>query len=145
MMRLPQKLLTEVLKLEFVEIHELLPDTWLSSIEDEPTNCCLGATKEKKRKPVTNIFTWLQGFASLVSALSTKYPTMVPEFLAYQSTIVKCFKDLKGWAGPSKKAGCGNKGSQLVANRWHFIQPMLRWKSQKSALCTHCLSDGHST
>lgn len=47
-----------------------------------------------------NIFTWLQGYASLVSALSTRYPAMVPEFMAYQSTIVKCYKDFEGlgWA-----------------------------------------------
>ena len=49
-MPLPQKLLAKILKLEFVEIHELLPETWLSSIEEEPTKCCSGSTKEKKEE-----------------------------------------------------------------------------------------------
>ena len=49
---------------------------------------------------MTNIFTWLQGCASLVSALSTRYPAYVPEFQAYQSTIIKCYRDYGGlgWA-----------------------------------------------
>lgn len=55
--------------------------------------CCRG---KKEAPPIINIFTWLQSFASLVSALSIKYPTMVPEFLAYKSTIIKCYKDYNG-------------------------------------------------
>jgi hypothetical protein len=89
-MPLPQQLQTKILNLEFIEMQDLLPEAWLALTEDEGTKCCHGSgTGQKRHPPVTNIFTWLQGFASLVSALSTKYPGMVPEFLVYQSTIIK--------------------------------------------------------
>ena len=88
-MPLPQRLLTKILNLEFVEMQDLLPEAWLALTDDDSVKCCAtsAAGGRKRRPPVTNIFTWLQGFASLASALSTKYPAMVPEFLAYQSTI----------------------------------------------------------
>ena len=149
-MPLPQKLLAKILKLEFVEIHELLPETWLSSIDEEPSKCCSGSTKEKKRKPVTNIFTWLQGFASLVSALSTKYPTMVPEFLAYQSTIVKCYKDFEGLGWAQYDRAFRRQVAVTKDLRWSQINGTLyslcfAGKAKKSAVCAHCLSDNHST
>ena len=102
-MPLPQRLLSKILNLEFVEMQDLLPEAWLTSIEDDAAKCCSTSDAEgrKRRPPVTNIFTWLQGFASMVSALSTKYPRMVPEFLAYQSTIIKCYKDYDSTTGHS--------------------------------------------
>ena len=95
---LPQRLLTKILNLEFVEMQDLLPEAWLTLTDDDAAKYCStsAAGGRKRRPPVTNIFTWLQGFASMVSALSTKYPGMVPEFLAYQSTIIKCYKDYDG-------------------------------------------------
>ena len=97
-MPLPQRLLTKILNLEFIEMQDLLPEAWLALTDDETVKCCStsAAGGRKRRPPVTNIFTWLQGFASLTSALSTKYPAMVPEFMAYQSTIIKCYKDYDG-------------------------------------------------
>ena len=67
-MPLLQKLLIRILQLKFVEISDLLPETWISSIEDMATPYSCGTTNAKK-KVVTNIFTWLQGYASLVSTL----------------------------------------------------------------------------
>lgn len=65
-------------------------------MEDEPAKQCCSAGTTKKRKPITNIFTWLQGYVSLVGTLSIRYPAMVPKFMAYQSTIIKCHKDFEG-------------------------------------------------
>lgn len=72
----PQKLLTRIFQLEFMEINDLLPEAWFSSVKDEATPQCYG-TKSAKKKPVPNILSWLQGYASLMSALSTRYLAMV--------------------------------------------------------------------
>ena len=49
---------------------------------------------ERKKEEASDKYLHLApGFASLVSTLSTKYPTIVPEFLAYPSI---CFKDIEG-------------------------------------------------
>ena len=79
-------------------MQDLLPEAWLSLADNDIAKCCSTSVTggRKRHPPVTNIFTWLQGFASLVSTLSTKYPGMVPEFLVYQSTIIKCYKDYDG-------------------------------------------------
>ena len=150
-MPLPNKLLSKITALEFVEIHELLPETWLSASLDveQPSTCC-SSTASKKRKPVTNIFTWLQGFASLVSALSTKYPAMVPEFLAYQSTIIKCFKDFEGLGWAQYDRAFRRQVAVTKDLRWSQINGTLyslcfAGKAKKSAICAHCLSDNHST
>ena len=71
---LPQRIMKKILALEFVEMRELLPEEWLGSVEEgehsEQHSCC-NSTSRKRKAPVTNIFTWLQGYASLVGALST--------------------------------------------------------------------------
>ena len=64
-----------IIALEFVEMRELLPEEWLHSItEESDTHSCCNSAAKKKKAPVINIFTWLQGYASLVGALSTAYP-----------------------------------------------------------------------
>lgn len=90
-MPLPKHLLTRIINLEFEELKELLPEAWLMDGDDYLSTKCYTGTPVGTRKrhlSVTNTFTWLQGSASLVSALSTRFPTMVPEFLAYQSKII---------------------------------------------------------
>lgn len=94
-MPLPQKLLNRITYLDFVEIQELLPKPWLQLEESDHPSCCSSASTKMRKPPIINI-TWLQGFASLVSALSTTFPAYVPEFMAYQSTIVRCYRDYDG-------------------------------------------------
>lgn len=48
MMPLPQKLLSKIIQLEFVEIHDLLPETWLSPMEDTATLHYCSATNAQK-------------------------------------------------------------------------------------------------
>ena len=97
---LPQRIMKKILALEFVEMRELLPEDWLGSVEEggehsELHSCC-NSTSRKRKPPVTNIFTWLQGYASLVGALSTAYLAKVLELMAYQTTILRCYRDFEG-------------------------------------------------
>ena len=48
---------------------------------------------------MTSIFTWLHCFGTLVSVLAHKYPSKVPEFMAYQSITIRCYSDYEddGW------------------------------------------------
>ena len=106
--------------------------------------------KDKKRKPVKNIFTWLQGFASLVCTLSTKYPTMVPEFLAYQSIVVKCFKDFEGLGWAQYDHAFKRQVTVTKDLCWSQINGTLyslcfAGKAKKNAICAHCFSDNHLT
>ena len=73
----------------------------------EQHNCCNSANC--RRKPlVTHIFTWLQGYASLVGALVTTHPDKVAELMAYQTTILSCYCDFEGaaWAQYDQSYRC---------------------------------------
>ena len=77
---LPQRLMRKILALEFVEMRELLPEEWLPSVEegDQDSHSCCNSVAKKRKPPITNIFTWLQGNVALVGAVSTAYPGKVP-------------------------------------------------------------------
>jgi hypothetical protein len=80
--------------LEFIEMQELLPEEWLGSLEDgdstEQHSCCNSASR-KRKPPVTNIFSWMQGYASLVGALATVYPAKAPELMDYDPLVLSGF------------------------------------------------------
>ena len=61
----------KILKLEFIEMHELLPEFWLQDEEESKT--MLGLPRRKKA-PTNNIFQWLQCFSAMVGVLARAYP-----------------------------------------------------------------------
>ena len=85
----PEKSVKKILKFEFVETYELLPKTWLRN-EDKSGKGVLGLPC-RKSAPVTNILQWVQYFSAMVGVLSRAYPQMVPDLMAYQVTIVRCY------------------------------------------------------
>ena len=56
------------------------------------------AWSQQRVAPVTDILLWLSCYAAMVDLLSRAYPQMVPEFMAYQGTIIKCCRDFEGIA-----------------------------------------------
>ena len=49
-MPLPQRLLTKILNLEFVEMQDILPEAWLTLIDNDTVKCCsASATGGRKR------------------------------------------------------------------------------------------------
>ena len=104
---LPQKLMKRIRALKFIEMRELLPKEWLGSLEEghnAEQHCCNSANRRRK-PPVTNIFMWLQGYASLVA---TAHPDKVAELMAYQTTILRCYRNYEGaaWAQYDRAYRC---------------------------------------
>ena len=148
---LPQKLMRRIIALEFVEMRELLPEEWLHSVTEESDNhsCCNSAVK-KKKAPVTNIFTWFQGYASLVGALSTAYPSKVPQFMAYQSMIIRCYKDFEGLAWVQYDHAFHRQAAVSKNLDWSQVNTTLyslcfAGRAKRSSICAHCLSDNHTS
>ena len=90
----PEKLVIKITRLEFVEMQELMPDTWLRE-EEGPK---LLAWPRRRSAPVTNILQWLSCYSVMVGVLSRTYTGMVPEFMAYQATVIRCYRDFEGLA-----------------------------------------------
>ncbi len=92
---MPQKLVAKISKLEFVDMHELLPKNW-PDLKVEDQSRFYATFGKKKAPPVTNILIWTECYATLVSVLSASYPAYVPEFTAYLSIIIKSHKRFEG-------------------------------------------------
>jgi len=90
----PDKLAQKIIRLEFVEMRELMPEMWMG--EEEETSRNILTWPRRKVGPVTDILQWLSCSAAMVAVLSRAYPQMVPEFMAYQATIIKCCRDFEG-------------------------------------------------
>ena len=92
---LPSKLVKKILDLEFVEMAELVPDSWRD--EEADYQCCSTHTpRTPRRGPVTNILLWVECYSSLVAVLSSKYPTKIGHFMAYQKMIIKAQRTFVG-------------------------------------------------
>ena len=89
--------MTCILGLEFVEMSELIPDTWH---EDGHASLDGGEAQRRhsRRPPVTDTMTWLQCYVRLAEVLSTRYPDKAQELWAYQSLIIRAARNYLGQA-----------------------------------------------
>ena len=144
----PEKLTQKIIRLEFVEMRDLMPETWLMEEEDSRKNTL--SFPRKRAAPVTDILQWLQCFAAMVGVLSRAYPTMVPEFMSYQATIIKCARDFHGPAWAQYDRAYRRQVAQTKDLRWSRLNPTLyslcfAGKAKRLVVCAHCLSDSHAT
>ena len=87
---LAAKLVQRVVNLEFVEMYELLSESWLGAeesyieggdIEGGGQEKLLALFPKRRRASVTDVLVWVQCFSAMVGVLSTVYPDKVPEFM----------------------------------------------------------------
>ena len=76
-----EKLTRKILNLEFVEMRDLMLETWLK--EEDGRNVL--ALPKCRSPPVTDILQWLQCFSGMVGVLSKKYAMM-----GYKALVIKC-------------------------------------------------------
>ena len=142
----------KILALEFVEMRELLPEEWLPSVEqgDQDNHSCCNSAIKKRKPPVTNIFTWLQGYAALVGALSTAYPGKVPDLMAYQATILRCYRDFEGPAWVQYDRAYRRQAAITKNLNWSQLNTTLyslcfAGRAKRNHICSHCLSNNHGS
>ena len=94
---LPSKLTKRICDLQFIDMSELVPDSW--RFQDDDQNKCCHQPRRHRRGPVTDILLWVECYSTLVSVLSAKYPHKAPEFMAYLKTIVRAQRSFygEGW------------------------------------------------
>lgn len=69
--RLPPKLRAKILALEFMDMAELLPESW--HLVEDAISCCHQSGRRLKKVLVTDIPTWLDCYATLVAVLCTSF------------------------------------------------------------------------
>ena len=95
---LPEAIYKHILNLDYVDMVELRPETWLFHSDSEPSP--IQSLFYCRKQPVTDITIWIQCYTSLISVLVECYPQYIMHFLAYLSTIVSGYKRFGGlgWA-----------------------------------------------
>ena len=148
MLPVPDRLVKKIVKLEFVEMKELLPETKIR--EEDESSRSGSAFPRRKIEPVTNILQWVQCFSAMVGVLARVYPQMVPDLMAYQATIVRCYRDFSGLHWAQYDRMYRRQVAVTKDLRWAKLDPTLYSKcfagnARRQPLCSHCLSDNHSS
>ena len=124
---------------------ELLPEFW--SKPDDMDNKQAAA---QRRCQVTEIFTWVQCFATYTSVLSGNYPETVPELLAYLVTITRVSQDFAGLAWVRYDASFRRQAAIMENRKWSRVNPSLysicfTGRAQHANRCELCFSATHVT
>ena len=69
---IPERLTKKIFQLEFFEMQELMPETWLRDEEENTRNTL--SLPRRRTIPITDILQWLQCFAGMVGILPQRYP-----------------------------------------------------------------------
>ena len=85
---LPALLSRRIVELEFVEMSELLPDSWQE--ETQPLvvfDAQLNPRRLSRKAPVQDISLWIECFSRMAAVLVTRYPDKGPELWAYHAGV----------------------------------------------------------
>ena len=86
----PAKLVGKILRLEFVDMAELLRDNIDAERRQGRQREAAGVpAKQQQRREVSDILSWIQCFGIYVSVVASKFPERVSRMLAYQTTLVR--------------------------------------------------------
>ena len=143
--RLPQKLVTRIQALEFIEMSEMLPETWLPDHQEMAT----APRRPSRNTPVTDILVWTECFSLMAAVLAERYPDKAPQLLAYLRRIVHAARNFHGMAWVAY---------DRLYRRQALAQRSLDWAREDASLyneafvgqakaisrCRHCLSDNHT-
>lgn len=142
----PPKLIKRIVAREYVDIWELLPETW--HVESAEGACC--HSKRPRRSLITDINVWTECYATLAAILSTAYPDKAPQFFAYLRTITKASRTFESsaWAtyDMAYRRQAANKGSL----DWGIVDAALyseafAGRAKAIPRCRYCLADTHTS
>lgn len=143
----PAKLAERIRRWEYIEMSEMLPEFWTQTKSDEAESKPAAA---RRRRQVTEIFTWIQCFCTYVGVLGGKHPESVPELMAYLITITRVSQDFAGVAWVRYDAAFRRQAAITGNRRWSQINPSLysicfTGRAQQASRCELCFNSTHQT
>ena len=140
----PPKLIKRIIDKHYVEIWELLPETW--QLESEST--CCHVTKRPRRSLVTDISIWTECYATMAAILSAAYPDKGPQLFAYLRTITKASRTFETAAWASYDVAFRRQAANRGSLDWGVIDPALyneafAGRAKVIPRCRYCLGDTH--
>ena len=139
---LPARLFRRIVELEFVEMSELLPDSWQE--ETQPLvvfDAQLNPRLLSRKAPVQDI---------RAAVLVTRYPDKGPELWAYQASIVRAARNYEGLAWVAydrqyRREALARKDLNWSATNSRLYNEAFTGRAKAIPRCRHCLSDSHIT
>ncbi len=140
----PAKLAGKIRRWEFVEMGELLPEFWTAKEEVERKD-----QRPRQGRKVTEIFTWLQCYGSLVAVLAPTEPRVIPELMAYMGLIVRVSQDYEGLGWVRYDSAFRRQAALTGNKRWSVINSTLfamNFSGRASGVkrCELCFATSHS-
>ena len=148
----PQKVVKKILGGEYIDMAELLPDAWRMEelmFTSQSAQTCPGAVRAANRKrPVTDILTWVECFSVLAAIVTAKCPERAGHLFAYQRSVVRASQLFEGPAWVSYDSQFRRKASLTGSWEWGVSDTALynecfTGRAKTKQYCRICLSDGH--
>ena len=102
---------------------ELLPEFWAKKLEEKEGQP--GSGSSRRKRPVSDLKSWLQCFAIYVGVLSAKHPEAVPELMSYMVAIIRASEDYAGLAWVCYDAAYQRQVAANNNRMWLRINPSL--------------------
>ena len=143
----PAKLVTKILRRDFVEMGELLPEFHALSRDEDGAS--RSDTKSHRSWSVTDILTWLQCFGTYVGVLAPSQPDLVPELMSYMSLIIRVSQEYSGLAWVRYDSAFRRQAALTGNKRWSVVNSSLyaiNFTGTAKAIprCELCFATTHS-
>lgn len=97
---IPKRVYERMLKWEVMDMNDFRPraarDRFVAESDTEKLIVLPGfEVSQPKRKPVDDIFTWIQCFARYTAAMAKEYPECTPGFMSHLLTVMKAYAEAK--------------------------------------------------
>ena len=124
---------------------ELLPEFWASKDEEGDKR----DSRPRRSRKVTDIFTWLQYYATYVAVLAQHEPSAVPELMAYMTLIIRSSQDFEGLAWMRYDSSFRRQAALTCNKRWSTINSTLytmnfSGRMSGSKRCELCFGTSHT-
>eukprot|EP00731_Ephydatia_muelleri_P011099 Em0005g1685a len=144
---LPARPVKRILKFEFVEMADMLPDAWQEESQSGTDGNPM-VRRLVRRAPLTEITLWLEGFARLASVLTTKHPTKSAELWAYQSAIIRATRNFEGTAWVAydrqfRREALARKDLNWSVTNSRLNSEAFTGRAKIIPRCRYCLSETH--
>ena len=144
---IPPKLAQKILKAEYIEMRELLPESWHT---EEAKDSCCRTPRPRRGGLVTDITLWTECYASMVAVLTTKFPEKAPHFMDYMRTIVRASRTFEGSAWASYDAAFRRRAANQHSLDWAkgnsaLFNEVFAGRGKVLARCIHCLAETHES
>ena len=117
----PPKVIKKIVGKEYIDIRELLPETW--QVESENPSCC--HSKRPRRSLITEFNVWAEGYATMAVILLTAYPAKAAHFFAYLRTITKASRTFEGSAWASYDMVYCRQAANRGSLDWGLVDTVL--------------------